>query len=38
MEVFGLHQGLILTEDDEGDLEIDIHQNTILPVWKWGLM
>lgn len=36
-DAFGIHEGLILAEDEEFELNIDGFIITVRPVWKWLL-
>jgi predicted AAA+ superfamily ATPase len=35
LEAYGLHEGTILTEDEEFELVTESRRITVLPVWKW---
>ncbi|HKK62383.1 MAG TPA: hypothetical protein VJ951_07480 [Bacteroidales bacterium] len=37
MEIYNLSKGIILTTDEEEELEIDQKVIQIIPVWKWML-
>lgn len=37
MKIYGLNKGLILTEDEEYNIEIDDVKISVQPVWKWLL-
>ncbi len=37
MKNYDLNSGLILTEDEEYDIEVDAYKITVKPVWKWLL-
>ena len=37
MEHYGLNEGLILTEDEEGSFDLGQHKISVAPIWKWLL-
>jgi len=37
MDAHGLDEGLILTYDEEGEMEIEGKRIVISPVWQWHL-
>jgi predicted AAA+ superfamily ATPase len=37
LDLYGLNQGLILTEDEEYEITTNHHRVIVQPVWKWLL-
>ena len=37
MSVYGLTEGLILTENEQDTFEVDNFQIRVIPIWKWLL-
>lgn len=38
LQTYHLKEGTILTEDENGELEVEGHKINIYPIWKWLLL